>query len=312
MGSSGNISTRQAPSTKAPSAMACWMNGALVAPEQASVSVFDHGLLYGDGCFEGLRYHHRRPFRLHRHLQRLRRSLRALDIAIPFDDGELAEGVAACIDRVGLDAGYLRIVVTRGPGDLGLNPRHCLSPTVFIVSAPLALVSDERRAQGVALITSSIRRALDTGLDAPIKTLNYLHSILARAEANAAGADEALLLNSAGRVAECSAENIFIGSQGMLLTPPVIDGALAGITREALLELAAECGIPCREQSLTQYDLYTADECFICGSGAGLIPVQLIDGRVPATVPGPFYRQLSTAYRALVDRECRQERPHEP
>jgi len=286
-------------------ASACWMNGSLVSAAEASISVFDHGLLYGDGCFEGLRYHHQRPFRLDRHLQRLRRSLRALDIAIPLSDRELTSGVTACIQHMNKDAGYLRIVVTRGQGDLGLNPRNCLSPTVFIIAAPLTLISDERRARGVTLVTSSIRRAVDTGLDPRIKTLNYLHSILARAEANAAGADEALLLNNAGLVAECSAENIFIGTYGILLTPPVVDGALAGITREALIELAAADGIPCREQSLTQYDLYTADECFICGSGAGLIPVRLIDGRAMTASPGPFYRTLSRAYDALIDRECR-------
>lgn len=297
--------------TQRPEGMSCWLNGALVAPEQATVSVFDHGLLYGDGCFEGLRYHHGKPFRLDRHLQRLRRSLRALDISIRYSDDELADGVAACIERVGADAGYLRIVVTRGCGDLGLNPRNCGSPTVFIISAPLKLVSDERRTQGVVLMTSSIRRALDTGVDPRIKTLNYLHSILARAEANAAGADEALLLNNAGHVAECSAENIFIATRSTLLTPPTIDGALAGITRDTLLELAADCDIRCREQSLTQYDLYTADECFICGSGAGLIPVRLIDGRPMAVVPGPFYHRLSSAYRTLIDRECLQENAHE-
>lgn len=282
----------------------CWKNGVLVSPDQAVVSIYDHGLLYGDGCFEGLRFYQGKPFRLRRHLARLRRSLRALAINIAYTDERLAEGVNACIANSGMREGYLRILVTRGEGDMGLNPRNCSQPNVFIIPASLSLVSDEIRRHGVCLITSSIKRAVGTGLDSRVKSLNYLHSILARAEANAAGADEAILLNQFGYVAECSAENIFIVNGSTLLTPPIEDGALAGITREAILELAPEQGLVCREKSLTSYDLYNADECFICGSGARLIPVRMIDGRLIEQCPGAAFRSLSAAYQRLIYDEC--------
>lgn len=286
----------------------CWKNGELVSADQAVVSIYDHGLLYGDGCFEGLRFYHRHPFRLDRHLARLRRSLSALAITVPYTDDTLAEAVMACIARSGMGDGYLRILVTRGEGDMGLNPRNCTAPNVFIIPASLSLVSDETRRQGVSLITSSIKRAVGTGLDARVKSLNYLHSVLARAEANAAGVDEVILLNQFGQVAECSAENIFVVKAGSLLTPPVQDGALEGITRETLLELAPQQRLEAREQSLTSYDLYTAEECFICGSGARLIPVKTIDGRQIAQCPGPVYQRLSLAYKALIDDECGEKR----
>lgn len=286
----------------------CWKNGELVSADQAVVSIYDHGLLYGDGCFEGLRFYHRYPFRLDRHLARLRCSLSALAIIVPYSDDALAEAVMACIARSGMADGYLRILVTRGEGDMGLNPLNCTAPNVFIIPASLSLVSDEVRNQGVSLITSSIRRAVGTGLDARVKSLNYLHSVLARAEANAAGVDEAILLNQFGHVAECSAENIFVVNAGSLLTPPVQDGALEGITRETILELSSQQGLEACEQSLTSYDLYTAEECFICGSGARLIPVKTIDGRQIAQCPGPVYQRLSVAHQALIDDECGEKR----
>lgn len=288
-------------------ANACWKNGELVSADQAVVSIYDHGLLYGDGCFEGLRFYHQQPFRLDRHLARLRRSLRTLDITVPYTNEHLADAVMACIECSGMSDGYLRILVTRGEGDMGLNPRNCSRPNVFIIPASLSLVSDDVRRQGVSLITSSIKRAIGTGLDSRVKSLNYLHSILARAEANAAGADEAVLLNQFGHVAECSAENIFVVNGTTLQTPPIADGALEGITREAILELASEQGMVCREQSLTTYDLYNARECFICGSGARLIPVRRIDGREIAQCPGSVYQSMSAAYQVLINNECRAE-----
>lgn len=282
----------------------CWKNGDIVAPEQAQVSIYDHGLLYGDGCFEGLRFYHRQPFRLERHLTRLSASLTALAITMPYSNEQLMTAVNQTIEQSGLDDGYLRILVTRGEGDMGLNPRHCLWTNVFIIPAMLTMVSEQQRQAGVNLVTSSIKRAVGTGLDARVKSLNYLHSILARMEANAAGADEAILLNQSGYVAECSAENIFIVKGDSLLTPPINDGALAGITREVLLSLAPSHGLNCREQSLTSYDLYNADESFICGSGARVIPVRMIDGRQLGQCPGTVYKKLSLAYQALIDSEC--------
>ncbi len=282
----------------------CWKNGVLVDADQAVVSIYDHGLLYGDGCFEGLRFYHRQPFRLDRHLARLRRSLSALMITIPYSDDTLTEAVMSCITRSDMVDGYLRILVTRGEGDMGLNPLNCTTPEVFIIPASLSLVSETVCRQGASLITSSIKRAVGTGLDARVKSLNYLHSILARVEANTAGVDEAILLNQFGYVAECSAENIFVVKAGALLTPSAQDGALEGITRETILELASLQKLEAREQSLTSYDLYTAEECFICGSGARLIPVKIIDGRQIAQCLGPVYLALSRAYQALIDDEC--------
>lgn len=288
-------------------AFPCWINGNILEPNQAVISVYDHGLLYGDGCFEGLRFHHKKPFRLKQHLARLRRSLRSLDIAIPYSDRILEEAVLACINESRLGEGYIRILVTRGNGDLGLNPRNCGNPNVFIIPALLSLINEGARKKGIRLITSSIRRAVGTGLDTRVKSLNYLHSILARIEANSAGVDEAILLNQFGHVAECSAANIFVFSNNVLLTPPLLDGALEGITRRAILELAADHSIVCREASLNSYDLYNADECFICGSGAQLVPVKSIDGRKMKNCPGPFFKWTVDAYQKLVYKECRGE-----
>jgi len=286
----------------------CWINGNILEPSQALISIYDHGLLYGDGCFEGLRFHHKKPFRLEQHLARLHRSLRSLDITIPYTDRALEDAVIACINESRLTDGYIRILVTRGDGDMGLNPRNCGNPNVFIIPALLSLVSEDAREKGIRLITSSIRRAVGTGLDTRVKSLNYLHSILARIEANSADVDEAILLNQFGHVAECSAANIFLFSNNALLTPSLRDGALEGITRRAILELAADHSIVCRETSLNSYDLYNADECFICGSGAQLVPVKSIDGRKMKNCPGPFYKWAVDSYQKLVYKECRGER----
>lgn len=283
---------------------ACWKNGKMITPEQSVVSIYDHGFLYGDGCFEGLRFYNRNPFRLDRHLKRLRRSLKALDIKIQYSDDDIRKAISECIANSALNDGYLRILVTRGEGDMGLNPQNCRAPNVFIIPALLSLVNDNARREGVRLITSSIRRAVGTGLDPRVKSLNYLHSILARAEANAAGVEEAILLNQFGTVAECSAENIFIVKDGVLVTPPVNDGALEGITREAIIEISHSIGIQISEMSLAQYDLYNADECFICGSGARLIPVKSIDGRPIATCHGNVFNIISIHFQSLIDEEC--------
>lgn len=281
-----------------------WKNGEWVNREKASVSIFDHGLLYGDGCFEGLRFYRNRPFRLNRHLERLEWSARALAIQLPYPKEELRAAIIECVNRSGLESGYIRLLLTRGEGDLGLNPQNCHEPNVFIIPAELALVDDETRKRGVTLITSSIKRAVGTGLDPRIKSLNYLHSIMARMEATAAGADEAILLNQHGFVAECSAENLFIVKGETLFTPPLIDGALAGITRETILELCDKLSLGCRERSLTTYDLYTADECFICGTGARLIPVRSVDGRSIPAVAGPIFNTIVKSFDSLVADEC--------
>lgn len=281
----------------------CWLNGEIMAAAMARIPVLDHGLLYGDGVFEGIRCYGGRPFRLAEHLRRLEDSARAIALSIPLSREALADAVGELLRAFGRGDGYLRLVVTRGAGPLGLDPSRCAEPNVFIIADHLALVSASARAQGAKVIIAATRRLGPDGLDARIKSLNYLNHILARIEANQAGADEAILLNGAGRVAEGSADNVFIVRDGVLATPPVIEGALAGVTRAAIIELAREQGIPCRETPLAPYDLYNADECFLTGTGAELIPVREIDGRVLGACPGPLFERLQNAFSDCVRRE---------
>jgi branched-chain amino acid aminotransferase len=281
----------------------CWRNGKIVPLEQATVSVFDHGLLYGDGVFEGIRFYNGKAFRLQPHLERLFLSARAIALNIPYSIEQLTQAVIETIAAAPEANGYLRLVVTRGPGPLGIDPARCHSPVVFIVADRLQLVSERVRSEGAKVIIAATRRLGADGLDPRIKSLNYLNHILARMEATHAGADEAILLNSAGRIAEGSADNIFIVQRGELLTPPVIEGALDGITRQVVLELAEKLGIKFRETPLAPYDLFTADECFLTGTGAELIPVGAADGRPIPQCPGPIYSRLAAAFKVLVGQE---------
>lgn len=281
----------------------CWQNGKIIDAAAATVSVLDHGVLYGDGVFEGIRFYRRTPFRLDAHLERLFDSARALALTIPMTPTDLRNAIEALIAAFAIDDGYLRLVVTRGVGPMGVDPSRCTNPQVFIIASELQLIAPEKRLAGAVLIIASTRRLGADGLDPRIKSLNYLNHILARMEANHAGADEAILLNAAGRVAEGSADNIFIIKRNILITPPVTEGALDGITRGVVIELAAELNIPCREIPIAPYDLYTAEECFITGTGAELIPVREIDGRGLKYCPGPIYTQISAAFQQCVERE---------
>lgn len=281
-----------------------WINGRIVPTEQACIPLTDHGLLYGDGVFEGIRFYHGRALRLRQHVERWYRSARVLCLVIPLSEKELAAAVAETIAAYNGADGYLRVVVTRGAGKLGLDPKSCVRPNVFIIADALAMVSAEVRAQGARVIISSTRRVSPDGLDPRIKSLNYLNHIMARMEAANASADEAILLNAQGRVTEGTADNVFIVRGGKLYTPPASDGALQGITRELVMELANELGIACAEVSLSAYDLYTADECFLTGTGAELIPVREVDGRVLTSSPGPLFARVQQAFQALVRREC--------
>ncbi len=283
----------------------CWINGRILPAAEACVPVHDHGLLYGDGVFEGIRFYHRHAFRLDAHLQRLADSARALALTLPLSQAELAAAVAAVIAAYASENGYLRLVVTRGPGSLGIDPRRCPVPTVFIIADRLEMVSPAVRTQGVRLITAATRSLPADGLDPRIKSLNYLNRILARIEANQAGADEAILLNAAGRISEGTADNLFIVRDGVLLTPPCSEGALAGITRGVIMTLTEEAGVVVREQALAPYDLYNAEEAFLTGTGAELIPVREADGRVLTSCPGPVYQDLQRRFEALVNAETK-------
>lgn len=278
----------------------CWLHGEIVPARLARISVMDHGLLYGDGVFEGIRFYQRRAFRLHAHLQRLFRSAAALRLPIPLDTTALTQAIHAIIAAFELADGYLRLVVTRGSGRMGLDPANCATPEIFIIADQLSMVSERVRRQGARVIIAATRRLGADGLDPRIKSLNYLNHILARMEASNAGADEAILLNSQGHVTEGTADNLFIVRDGMLLTPPCSDGALEGVTRAAVMAIAKQNGVCCREVTLGPYDLYTADECFLTGTGAEIIPVREVDGRVLSACPGPVYQQMNTLYQQLV------------
>jgi len=281
----------------------CWIDGSIVPASEAKVSVFDHGFLYGDGIFEGVRFYNNKTFRLSLHLKRLRRSAAALQLDLPLAMEELEQAVAETIVASPLHEGYLRIIITRGVGVLGINPATCKKPSVIIIVDQLQMVSEEQRSRGVRAIIASTRRPTPDRLDPRIKSLNYLNSIMARMEANYAGVDEAIMLNDRGCIAEGTADNLFIVREGTLLTPPTTEGALAGITRSVVLDLALNAGIQTSESILTSYDLYTADECFLTGTGAKLIPVREIDGRQVLFRPGKVYLRLAEAFAKLVRRE---------
>ena len=287
-----------------PESTCFWINGRLLPEREAVIPVSDHGLLYGDGVFEGIRFYHRTPFRLSAHLQRLANSCKAIRLALPYTLAQLTDAVDEIVAAFPEDNGYLRLMVTRGSGPMGLDPAGCKQASVILIATRLEMVHPELRSEGIRLIIASTRRLPADGLDPRIKSLNYLNPILARMEATQAGAQEAVLLNAQGRVAEGSAENLFIVHNGHLATPRPADGALAGITRGVILELAAELGIPAREAPLTPYDLYTADECFLSGTGAELIPVQEVDGRPLRHCPGPVFSALASAFQDQVADEC--------
>jgi branched-chain amino acid aminotransferase len=286
------------------SGMMIWLDGKLVPRDEATVSVFDHGLLYGDGVFEGIRVYARRVFRLEQHLDRLYDSAKAIALDIPMDRAALVEAIRATIKANQKENGYIRLVVTRGVGDLGVDPTKCPKATVFVIVTDIQVYPAELYARGVKVITSATRQVSHEAFDARVKSLNYLKNVLAKIDANRAGAQEAIMLNAEGFVGECSADNLFVVKHGMLLTPSPQDGALEGITRGALLELAGEARIPAREKRLTRYDVYTADECFLSGTGAEVMPIAEVDGRMIGTAtPGPVTKQLSDAFHALVRKE---------
>jgi len=280
----------------------CWFNGTILPAADARVSVFDHGLLYGDGVFEGIRFYNGHPFRLAAHLRRLGDSARAIHLELPYSIDELERAVKEVITAYAAPDGYLRLVATRGDGKLGIDPASCPRPNVFIIADSLALVGEEVRQRGAKLIVAATRSLAPDGLDPRIKSLNYLNRILARMEATRAGADEAILLNGQGRVAEGTAENVFVVRDGTLHTPPPSDGALAGITRQAVMEVAHTLNHPCIESSLTSFDLFAADECFLTGTGAELIPVHSIAGRL-LSAERPTFALVQKHFAQLVHSE---------
>jgi len=280
--------------------MKIFIDGKFCDERNAKVSVFDHGLLYGDGIFEGIRAYHGRVFKLKEHIDRLFYSAKAILLEIPMTHAALMKATVDACRRNKLQDGYIRLLVTRGVGSLGLNPSRCKNPSVIIIADKIQVYPPELYARGLDIVTVPTVRNLHSALNPAIKSLNYLNNILAKIEANNAGVEEAVMLNAEGFVAEGTADNIFIVKQGGLYTPPLSAGALYGITRQTVLELAEAAGLKVGEPNLTRYDLFNADECFLTGTGAELIPVVKIDGRVIGTGrPGPVTRRLVEDYHAL-------------
>jgi branched-chain amino acid aminotransferase len=281
--------------------MKVYLNGQFVDEADAKVSVFDHGLLYGDGVFEGIRLYSGNVFRLDQHLERLENSAKAILLTLPLNRKELSEATCETCRVNGLSDAYIRLVVTRGAGDLGLAPWLCPKPSLFIIASKISLYPKEQYEKGLSIVTVPTRRVGPAALPSTVKSLNYLNNIMAKIEARQFGAQEGVVLNDQGYVAECTADNIFIVHRGSILTPPATQGALEGITRGAIFAIAAELGIPAREANLTRYDIWCADECFLTGTGAEVIPVVGLDGRsIGSGRPGPITRRVLEAFRQRV------------
>lgn len=280
--------------------MKIYIDGKYCSEGEATVSVFDHGLLYGDGIFEGIRAYNGRVFKLKEHIDRLFYSAKSILLKIPLTHSEMMAAVTATCRENQIRDGYIRLVVTRGKGTLGLNPRSCHSPVVIIIADKIQLYAPELYQDGLTIITVPTVRNLHSALNPAIKSLNYLNNILAKIEANNAGCEEAIMLNSEGYVAECTGDNIFLVKGNQLLTPPLSAGALYGVTRGTVIDLAREQGLEVSEPNLTRYDVFNADECFLTGSAAEIIPVTKVDGRVIGTgKPGPVTARLVSAFHAL-------------
>ncbi len=280
--------------------MKIYIDGNFLDEKSAKISVFDHGLLYGDGIFEGIRAYNGRVFKLKEHIDRLFYSAKAIMLEIPTSHAQMTKDVVETCRKNKIRDGYIRLVVTRGIGSLGLNPKSCRKPSVIIIADKIQLYPAELYEKGLDIITVPTTRNHHNSVNPAIKSLNYLNNILAKIEANNAGCEEAIMLNSEGYVAECTGDNIFIVKDNHLFTPPLSAGALYGVTRRTVIDIALNAGIKVSEPNLTRYDLFNADECFVTGSAAELVPVRKIDGRVIGSgKPGPVTRDLVTRYHAL-------------
>ncbi len=286
-------------------ALKVFISGKFYDKDDAKISVFDHGLLYGDGVFEGIRSYAGKVFRMRQHLDRLWDSAKAIWLTIPMTKEEMAAAIEETLRLNGIEDGYIRVVVTRGAGTLGLDPNRCSDPRVIIITDHISLYPKELYEKGLELITVSTIRNHPAALSPRIKSLNYLNNILAKIEGLQAGCIEALMLNHKGEVAECTGDNIFLVRRGDLLTPPKEAGILEGITREAVIELAGESGITVREIPLTKHDVYIADECFLTGTAAEIVPVVKVDSRpIQDGTPGPITRDLMARFHRLTRNHC--------
>ena len=284
--------------------MKIYIDGEYFSESEAKVSVFDHGLLYGDGVFEGIRIYHGRIFRLSEHLKRLYESARAICMEIPMAIEELEKATLETVALNELQNGYIRLLITRGVGSLGLNPFQCPKPGIIIIASSIKLYSADRYEQGLNLITCSTRRPTPAALSPQVKSLNYLNNVMAKIEAIQAGCEEGIMLNEQGYVAECTGDNVFVVKNGRVYTAPISSGGLNGITRIAVIELLEKLGIPCAESVMTRHEIYTADECFLTGTAAEVIPAVKLDSRMIGTgKPGPITAQVVHAFHEMVKTE---------
>ena len=278
-----------------------WLDGQLVDTAGAKLSVYDHGTLYGDGVFEGIRLYSGRIFECRAHLDRLYASARVIRLEIPYTAEQLEAAMYQTVKANGFSDCYIRLVVTRGTGYLGISPTKCSKPAVFCIADTIDMYPREMYEKGMAIITASVTRCHPNSIPPRVKSLNYLNNVLAKIEANDAGVSEALLLNHAGNVAECSGDNIFVVRAGQVQTPTTSDGILEGITRAVILRLCGKLAIPCVEKTLQRYDIYAADECFLTGTAAEVIPVTKIDGRQIGTGQvGPITKKLIEAFHKCI------------
>jgi len=277
--------------------MKVWIDGRIVDGSEARIPVTDHGLLYGDGIFEGIRVYGRRVFRLEAHMARFETGARAIALDLPGGIAAVREIVLQTVRAYGADEAYIRLIATRGEGALGVDPTTCPRPRLICLVDRVRIYPTEKLVAGIDLATASVRRPPADVLDPRGKSLNYLNNVMAKLEARQRGADEALLLNTRGMVAETSVANIFAVRSGALLTPPASDGALEGVTRATVLDLAAALGIPAHERTLGRFDLFAADEAFLTGSGAGIVPIRSLDGRTLGSgTPGPVYEKIRAGF----------------
>ncbi|MGJ8655185.1 MAG: branched-chain-amino-acid transaminase [Akkermansiaceae bacterium] len=281
-----------------------WLDGKIIDKADATISVFDHGLLYGDGIFEGIRMYSGKVFRLDEHIDRLFSSARSILLKLPWTKEEVIQATIDTIKANELTDGYVRLVITRGVGGLGLNPYLCPTPSMFIIAANIQLYSDDSYENGLDLITCATRRPTPASLSPQVKSLNYLNNVMAKIECIQAGVMEGIMLNEQGYVAECTGDNVFIVKKGVVYTPPVSDGSLDGITREVIFDLCESEGIEIREASMTRHDVFICEEAFLTGTAAEVIPFVKLDQRVIGDgTPGPLTRRLITAFRKLANSE---------
>jgi branched-chain amino acid aminotransferase len=279
-----------------------YLDGKLVPESEAKISVFDHGLLYGDGVFEGIRFYSGRVFRLTEHLHRLYESARSILLNVPLTFKEMEKATLDTVAANGLRDGYIRLVVTRGVGPLGLNPYQCPKASVFIIASSISLYPAEKYDHGLVMVTCATRRPSPAALSPQVKSLNYLNNIMAKLEAIQGGGEEGIMLNEQGYVAECTGDNVFLVKDGKITTPPIAAGGLDGITRRAVMELLEKEGTPVREVDMTRHDIFTADECFLTGTAAEVIAAVQLDRRpIGDGKPGPVTRKLVEKFKALAN-----------